>query len=149
MALLKIHNDLLKQDPELLPFIEKEFQQVLTVSTIQDGINGFQAYLIQDPRIDEKCRELDLMISTADIPDYIHERAILGKYKGEYNAWFDDGSMPLPPIRLFDKSTTEGLRRSLDFQFDEYNKHTDPRAKALVMSFIKDIAQELERRKEN
>lgn len=111
MALLKIHNDLLKQDPELLSFIEKEFQHVTGITTVQDVINNFQAYLIQDPRIDSKCIELNLVISSTEIPNYVHERCILGKYQDKYSAWFDDGSIQIPKESLYRHATVEQLKK--------------------------------------
>lgn len=47
MALFKIHRDLIKQDPGILPFLFSQFDgNQKDVTTINDAINQMEAYLV-------------------------------------------------------------------------------------------------------
>jgi len=145
-AILKIADELIQQQgEELVDFILSEFEKIVSYTAINDENHRWRTYTIKDPRIRKDCKHLDVTMSEYGPGPEIKITHIFPRlYKGKYYAWWDDGTYEKVFIET---STIEQLEKSLDFQFDQYNKHGEEGniflQKLVMECFIKKLSEKI------
>lgn len=82
MAIVKFHKDLLNEQPDLLSYVLGQFDKdPLDVTTIQDVIDNYEAWLVRGKHIPHSGTLLVTMVTFGDIdlPPDAHQ------FKGLYN----------------------------------------------------------------
>lgn len=93
MALFKIHKDLIRQEPGLLPFLLSQFDgKEKDVTTAEDAIYQMEAYLLSGEGVPSS-GQLDFTVSSSDNPEIPPGATVLKeKYKcerGEFTVWYE------------------------------------------------------------